>query len=310
MIEILIPTYNRSENLVKNIQHIDKLVKDEKLDGEYRILISDNASTDDTLSALDSVKSQVNIEFMVFRQTENLGLEKNAVFTLEQATSEYVIFLGDDDFLPQGYLTELHIVEQAKKYGVVIPGFSSLFPDGEVKPGRHDMKGRYHKAGFRALADFSNFGHQLSGLFFKREGVVEAYKADAKNRNIYPFIFFIGFIMQRYPAAYKPEFQVLVSQGNSKDWGYDDSGLLTEIFKNYRALYPHSPIKRDVLCLIMMHRQSWRLRIGRDPLLAIKSLKHLLKAEVASMQLKILLPPFFMFLYLRAAVRMAKRKII
>lgn len=263
MIDILIPTYNRSQDLIKNIYHIDKLVKDENLLGQFRILISNNASTDNSAAELNNVKGEVDIELVVYQQETNIGLEKNAVFTLEKATSDYVVFLGDDDYFPSGYLKNLYQVSQSKEFGVVIPGFSALMPDGEIRTARKDFITRSHNAGMTALLDFSSFGHQLSGLFFEREGVVETYKSDKKNRNIYLFIFFIGYVMKRKPSLYAPEYQVLVSVGNSKDWSYDASGLLSEIFKNFNALYPHNRGDRVKLCIQMMQRQSWRMRIGK-----------------------------------------------
>ncbi len=309
MIEILIPTYNRSKYLVKNILHIDTLIKKEDLGGKFRIMISNNDSTDDTNLALEQVKNKVGIELVIYQQETNVGLEKNAIFILENATSDYVIFLGDDDYFPDGYLTKLLNISNFNEYGVVIPGVSSLTQDGVITPARADLKTRSHEPGFNALLDFSHFGHQLSGLFFEREGVVEAYKADEKNRNIYLFIFFIGFVMQRRPSLYAPGYQVLVTEGNSKDWSYDASGLLTEIFRNINALYPNDRCQRVKLCIQMMKRQSWRIRLGKNPLLAVKSFSHLLSSKDLDILLKALLPIIYSFLYLRNFAGFVKRKL-
>lgn len=309
MIEILMPTYNREKDLIKNIRHIDDLIKTEGLTGQYRIVISNNASTDNTKEELNNIKNEVNVELVTYQQETNIGLEKNAVFTLEKATADYVIFLGDDDYFPRGYLTKLYQVSKTREFGVVIPGFSALMPNGEIKPARNDFKSRSHNPGMKALLDFSSFGHQLSGLFFEREGVVEAYKSDEKNRNIYLFIFFIGYVMQRRPSFYAPEYQVLVTQGNSKDWSYDASGLLTEIFKNFNALYSNDGVARLRLCVQMMGRQSWRMRFGRNPLLAIKSFAHLLVSKDVDTLLKISLLVIYPYFYARNFAGFVKRRL-
>lgn len=308
MIEILIPTYNRSEDLIKNIIHIDKLIRKEGLDNKFLILISNNASTDDTLLALNNVRKKIKIELLTYNQEENIGLESNAVFVLKKATSEYVMFLGDDDYLPDGYLTKLVEIAESKKYGVVIPGFSALMPNGEIREGRSDFCSRENKPGFKAIMDFSKFGHQLSGLFFKREEVAESYTSDAENRNIYLFMFFISHVMLKNNSIYLPEFQVLVSQGNSKDWSYDDSGLLTEIFRNYRGIYPDSSIKRFLLCTTTMKNATWRMRLGANPLLAIKSFVHLLKSKECDPLLKISLPFLYPCFYMIAIFNYFKSK--
>lgn len=309
MIEILIPTFNRSSDLVKNINLINGLVKTEGLDNKFRIIISNNASTDDTVVALEKLIPLLSIDLIVFNQEENVGLEKNAVFILEKAMSEYVVFLGDDDFLPAGYLTKLSEIAESKQYGVVIPGFSALMPDGLIKVGRRDFNSRSHEAGFKSLLDFSNFGHQLSGLFFKREGVVEAYKLDEKNRNIYLFIFFISYVMKKESSLYLPEYQVLVTQGNSKDWSYDDSGLLTQIFKNFNALYPHSVLNRSCLCLAMMNRQKWRMRFGTNPLVAFKSIFHLMRSKDVDLVFKLILPMVYPYFYTSLIINYIQRRI-
>ncbi|WP_308872829.1 glycosyltransferase family 2 protein [Thiothrix subterranea] len=308
MIDILIPTYNRSKDLLKNIKHIDSLIETEKLTDKFRIIISNNASTDDTSITLEKIKNEVNIQLIIYQQKQNIGLEKNAVFVLENATSDYVMFLGDDDYLPNNYLTELVAIADFKKYGLVIPGFSALMPDGEIKKGRIDFKSREHIAGFKAVKDLSSFGHQLSGLFFKRKDVVEAYTSDFKNRNIYLFIFFISYVMLKEKSIYLPEYQVLVTQGNSKDWSYDDSGLLTEIFKNYYALYPDARLKALNLCLNFIRKQSWRLRL-RNPLLAKKSFMHLVTSQNVNPFLKFILPVFYPYLYLEKTLSIVTRKI-
>ena len=100
-----------------------------------------------------------------------------------------------------------------------------------------------------------------------------------------------------------------MSQGNSKDWGYDDSGLLTEIFKNYYSLYPNSIIKRFNLSLVMMNRQKWRMRLGMNPLLAIKSLLHLMNSENVDLPLKIILPFIYPYFYIVLVVSVLKKKL-
>ena len=82
MIEILIPTYNRAGELIKNILHINQLIENEELRGKFRLIISNNASTDNTEAELEAVKAKVNLEMIVFKQNKNICLEKNAVFTL------------------------------------------------------------------------------------------------------------------------------------------------------------------------------------------------------------------------------------
>jgi len=310
MLEILIPTYNRQAELVKNIVHMNDLVCKENLEGKIRLIVSDNASTDNTSVEIKKIIPEVSFDIVHYKQDKNIGLENNAVFVLRQATTDYIVFLGDDDYLPEGYLSKLVEITENQEFGVVIPGFSALMPGGDIKPGRRDMRQREHEPGFNALYDFSNFGHQLSGLFFRREGVVEAYLDDEENRNIYLFIFFICYGLKKYKSTYLPEYQVLVTQGGAKDWSYDQSGLLTEIFKNFRATYPQSAVKRFWLCFAMMRNQSWRLRVGINPLLAAKAMLHLMVSSSVDVLVKISLPVLVPYFYFTTLSSLIKRKVL
>ena len=60
MIDILIPTYNRAEHLIRNLYHIEKNIINGVFIKEFTIYISDNASTDDTVKDINNFKAQIN----------------------------------------------------------------------------------------------------------------------------------------------------------------------------------------------------------------------------------------------------------
>lgn len=302
IIDILIPTYNRVDDLEKNLVFLNEQLVSDKLTNDFRIIVSNNASTDSTQEMIFELAKKLETKLIVYNQRVNIGLEKNAVFTLEKSTADFVVFLGDDDFFPEGYLKKLHEIAKSKRYGVVIPANAALNEDGTIIPTREKYKSQSVPAGFNGLKTLVFLGHQLSGLFFKREGVVEAYKKIGKNQNIYLFIFFIGFVMKKEPSCYLGEYQVKVTTFNSKDWKYDESGLLTEIFKNFNALYQNERTKKIWLSLKTINEQSWRLRIGKNPLFAIQSFAHLIKSKDVDVFLKLILPFMYGYLYAKLSI--------
>ena len=94
-ISILITTYNRSKYLKYLLENIKDGVSD--LDFNYEILISNNASNDDTCSVVDSFKKE--FDFTYFVQESNIGAENNLNFLINKARGEYFIYLADDDLL-------------------------------------------------------------------------------------------------------------------------------------------------------------------------------------------------------------------
>ena len=95
MLAICIPTWNRArylDNLLKN------LVEDLKdFPHSYEIIISDNASTDNTKEVVESWSDALPIRF--YRQKENIGMFGNPRFIIENSHSKYSMILADDDLI-------------------------------------------------------------------------------------------------------------------------------------------------------------------------------------------------------------------
>jgi glycosyltransferase involved in cell wall biosynthesis len=311
MIEILIPTFNRAEFLKKNILDLNGKIINSNLQDQFRILVSNNCSTDNTAETLFEIEKDVAVPIITFHQKKNIGLEPNALFLLEKATADYVMYLGDDDYIPKGYLE--FIDDKTKSEGVdcIIPGFSALYPGNIIKQYRNaTFNKKKYPPGFATLCKLSNFGHQLSGLVTKRKDLYRKYMEKNENRNIYPFVFFVSCCMLRGETYYAPMYQVLVSQGNTKDWCYDDSGLLIDIFKNYKILFPSEPFKEAWACLSFARIQSWRLRVGKNPLSALKAFKHLIKSVEVSPLIKMSLPFIYSYCYVEKSFFFFKRRLL
>jgi abequosyltransferase len=314
MIDILIPTFNRCTSLKKNLLVLNELLKNENLNEQFQVLVSNNCSSDNTESMLNDIGSHLCFRLIVYTQTKNIGLEPNAVFLLANSTSDYVIYLGDDDYLPEGYLTRIYqLVKEDPNLGVVIPGFTTVDVDGNTRIGRKKLEtdvvcGR----GFLSVLKFSTYGHQLSGLALRRHELLKTYVENPELRNIYPFIYFVAKNNFEFKTVYAPRFQVLVSVSNTKDWLYDEMGLLCEVLKNYNILFKDSLAKQIVSSCVFVFRQSWRLRISMRPSsygLTLKALRAFLESKVPSTLLKITVVAGLPILYLKQLVDSITRRL-
>lgn len=123
ILTIAIPTYNRAPHL----RHLLAVLAEE-LRGvsDVELLISDNASTDDTLAVIREYQSRLNIE-VISNQT-NLGAEPNVAQVFERARTEYVWVFGDDDAPKVGAVAALlGILKRESPDLVAIP--SKWLPD-------------------------------------------------------------------------------------------------------------------------------------------------------------------------------------
>jgi len=96
-ISVVIPTYNRSGFVVQAI----KSVLSQRFDA-YEIIVSDNASTDDTLGVLSQFSDEPRIK--VFSNDTNIGMVANWRLCVETRISgDWFLLLSDDDLLIDPY---------------------------------------------------------------------------------------------------------------------------------------------------------------------------------------------------------------
>jgi glycosyltransferase involved in cell wall biosynthesis len=273
-LDILIPTYNRHIDLLRNLTLLKGYILKSNLQSDIKIIISDNCSPDLTEISVNAFLKENSQELKIeyFRQSENVGLENNAVTVLSKSTSSYIMFLGDDDYLPQGYIEYcLEKINNRPEIGCIIPGLSSLLEDGTVIEGRKEnFKEKALDPGYKSVWLYSHLGHQMSGVLFKRSGLLEDYLRYPEYRNIYLFIYFVTNRLFKFHALYVPEFKVKVSTFNVKDWSYNQIGLLDEVFKSYYPFidqFGENRIGRLMIRFAVMH--AYRLEVT---LLTIKKI--------------------------------------
>lgn len=109
-ISIAIPTFNRVNYL--------RMAVESALSQTYaniEVIISDNASTDNTCETLDKYNDS---RIVVVRQSTNIGMMANWNKCLEMATGDYFILLSDDDLLDSNAIEKMiAIFENSASYG-------------------------------------------------------------------------------------------------------------------------------------------------------------------------------------------------
>lgn len=116
LVWIIIPTWNRCEDLIECLDSLSKVTYK-----HLRIVVVDNASSDETVDSVDKLFPNVEI----IRLSENLGAPKASnigfEFALEQS-AEYILRLDSDTIVRPGFLEPLiEIAEENPKIGVVSP---------------------------------------------------------------------------------------------------------------------------------------------------------------------------------------------
>ncbi|WP_264063333.1 glycosyltransferase family 2 protein [Mycobacterium montefiorense] len=101
-ISIGIPVYNGEASLEQALRSIDS-----QSFHDYEVIISDNASTDNTAQICREMAA-INPRVKYFRQENNIGAAANFKFVLDKAVGEYFHWLAADDTRSSNFL-ELNI---------------------------------------------------------------------------------------------------------------------------------------------------------------------------------------------------------
>jgi len=188
LLSICIPTYNRSKFLAELLDSIVSQFAMRDIHKYIEIIISDNASVDDTTATVEAYqKKYKNIYY--YKNESNIGAPRNVCFALNQGTGKYLWVIGDDDIFAPFALDQVLSKLKDEDYGAVLLNFSQ----GEYKnPNIIMLKNCLHIHKDKSYTDFKHFfdGEDfknffginfLSAIIFNRE----QFQKNAQNTNKY-----------------------------------------------------------------------------------------------------------------------------
>ena len=124
-LSICIPTYNRSTHLGECLDAVLSSAKEYK--SKIEIVISDNASTDDTQTVVNEYMKMHSI-IRYHRNVKNFGAGSNIYIVAEKASGEYVWVLGDDDKISDKAISSI-LERISLGYNLIITNFSRWSKD-------------------------------------------------------------------------------------------------------------------------------------------------------------------------------------
>lgn len=106
LLTVSIPTWNRCKLVSQLLDELIDQIHSESLQDTVRIVVSNNASTDNTRTA---VLNRVDGNPFIFysENDTNTGAKSNVLKSIELAPTPFVLFIGDDDRIRKGALKEI-----------------------------------------------------------------------------------------------------------------------------------------------------------------------------------------------------------
>jgi glycosyltransferase involved in cell wall biosynthesis len=109
LLTIGIPAYNEARHIKKTIESC--------IDQAEFVIVSDNASTDDTQKICEELAQKYS-NLVYIRHAENVGGTMNFNFLLKEAKTKYFMWMGGHDYLDEVYTKHmLHILENSDAVG-------------------------------------------------------------------------------------------------------------------------------------------------------------------------------------------------
>ncbi len=117
LLSICIPTYNRAKYLDILLNSI--LVQFEPHREQIELLVSDNASSDNTRQIVDKYVDDKHLPIRYLCNASNLGPDKNIAQCFSEAAGKYAWVIGDDDALCPDALRFIMEILSLELYGIV-----------------------------------------------------------------------------------------------------------------------------------------------------------------------------------------------
>jgi glycosyltransferase involved in cell wall biosynthesis len=167
-ISICIPQYNRIDYLLKSLEMIRSQTY-----RDIEIIVSDDCSTDSTEREIQSLIPSYKFPIIYHRNAKNIGYDANYRKSIELASGEYVIIIGNDDSI-YGNDSIQYLADFLEKNNLPEIGFSNFVED--VNP--NEVVARANSTGVLgtgyevALRNYSCFSF-VGGLIYKKSAFQE-----------------------------------------------------------------------------------------------------------------------------------------
>lgn len=264
LLSICIPTYNRAANLEHCLASIFSQLQH---DSPVEVIISDNASTDDTPQVIARYAARYPC-LKSFRNSSNIGAERNIFLITQLAQGRFIKLHGDDDyFVPNTIPPLLDVIKNHLHCGFIYLNVHNH--DGQV------FTAEGASAFLRISSIMSTF---ISGIIIKKEEYEHVKEPLLYIGSLFNHTYLLYEILTRNPHFCVVNWRIFNFSGNPPS-GYNFGEV---VIRNYQTILRHfigkglseedfrqekkllSSIKSSLgmerLCVTM---PPWSLRISR-----------------------------------------------
>jgi len=284
-LSIAIPTYNGAKYIASALDSVVEQCPQELWD-QIEIVISDNASTDQTESIVQSYISKYPGLIHYYKNVENIGYDRNIDNLFKKSQGEFVKVLADDDQLMAGALKKhLDILNAYPDTKVLICNFDIYDEQMHEKLNSRPMSEDkiYFQSGDEFLMAAKGRYGQVSTLLFARDAWVQTDITEAIGL-MYIHVYVLLKNIARGPAVILSEPLLKVRTGSPNfEKKADDRILVPLNMIKILRLNRHSGLKFKTWNFLKKEQHNYILkRIPHSKLIGFNSSLKVLKALILS----------------------------
>lgn len=172
LMTIAIPTYNRAPLLDYCLLQISRQM--EGIIDKIELIVSDNYSSDETPAVVERYHRE-GMKLRYIRNSENVGADRNIAQCFKEASSRFVLIMGDDDFFLPGAIRKLlSVIEREPDAGIIHIKGAPYNDQFEITGRLHRSDDYYVYHNRRAFIHNINFWFTfISGNVFNKDLVKE-----------------------------------------------------------------------------------------------------------------------------------------
>lgn len=236
---VVIPTYNRAKQLENCLKSILSHSSD-----TFEVLVSDNASQDDTRRVLESINDN---RLFFFSHTSNIGASANLFYLLSIVTGDYVLILTDDSYLVASAIEKIFkLLENYPSVGLIMSRMAyQHIESGEIIGYRCDYPAsKYFDPGNEGLTSLWMGTRVWTRLVVRRDLLILCDTSKYENF-LYPTMHWLGFAIKNGGAYYSDDVMIINLTGNRNYWTYPKDFAIPSRLSTIKDLLP---LSEDIVC--------------------------------------------------------------
>jgi GT2 family glycosyltransferase len=163
--DIVIAVWN---NLKLTEDCINSIIKN--TDTDYRLIIIDNASNDETKKYLEQLKNREGARVLLVRNESNLGFIKAVNQGMRLSDAPYLCLINNDTIVTRGWLDEMiRVAESSPGIGLINPSSNTL----AQKPDKGESIEAYAQKLKKDTASFTEIGSAIGFCMLIKKEVID-----------------------------------------------------------------------------------------------------------------------------------------